>query len=121
MPPVNPIFEYAVDVLGLRLAPKHRDGPGATALYDRRAGRSRGFGGERVRRPRGVCQVAVPHPSHRAAAVPPRPSRCASLAPRLRRSSQSPAPRRQGARIPDEQLVAAEEKYHELIDQLHER
>jgi len=36
-PPVNPIFEYAVDVLGLRLQPKHRDGPGATALYDRRA------------------------------------------------------------------------------------
>lgn len=35
-PPVNPIFEYAVDVLGLSLAPKHRDGPGATALYDRR-------------------------------------------------------------------------------------
>lgn len=34
-PPVNPIFEYAVDVLGLRLQPKHRDGPGATALYDR--------------------------------------------------------------------------------------
>ena len=34
-PPVNPIFEYAVDVLGLQLRAKKRDGPGATALYDR--------------------------------------------------------------------------------------
>lgn len=28
---------------------------------------------------------------------------------------------RDGSRIPDDALVAAEEKYQELIDQLHER
>lgn len=31
------------------------------------------------------------------------------------------SPCRDGSRISDEALLAAEEKYHELIDQLHER
>ncbi|EFN52584.1 hypothetical protein CHLNCDRAFT_138597 [Chlorella variabilis] len=34
-PPVNPMLEFAVDVLGLSLRPKRRDGPAATTLYDK--------------------------------------------------------------------------------------
>lgn len=34
-PPINPIFAYVADVLGLQLNPKHREGPGANALWDR--------------------------------------------------------------------------------------
>ena len=33
-PPVNPMLEYVVGVLGLMLRPKRRDGLRATALYD---------------------------------------------------------------------------------------
>lgn len=34
-PPVNPILEYAVDELKLKLVPKFRDGPNANVFYDR--------------------------------------------------------------------------------------
>jgi hypothetical protein len=34
-PPVNPMLTYAVDCLKLGTRPKLRDGPHATALYDR--------------------------------------------------------------------------------------
>jgi hypothetical protein len=34
-PPVNPMLTYAVDCLKLGVRPKLRDGPHATALYDR--------------------------------------------------------------------------------------
>ena len=34
-PPVNPMLTYAVDCLGLGTRPKLRDGPAATALFDR--------------------------------------------------------------------------------------
>lgn len=32
-PPVNPMLQYASDVLGLQLRPKQRDGPLANVLY----------------------------------------------------------------------------------------
>uniref|UniRef100_A0A061R8Y1 N1-acetylpolyamine oxidase n=1 Tax=Tetraselmis sp. GSL018 TaxID=582737 RepID=A0A061R8Y1_9CHLO len=35
VPPVNPIFRFAVDELGLSLAPKRREGPRANTFYDR--------------------------------------------------------------------------------------
>ena len=104
-PPVNPLLTYAVDVLGLTLRPKSRDGAAATLVYDRCARWMCGAGEIRTHLAASweVVAAFVPvwflrHPS----------------CPCLLTCSE-------GQPIPQSLHLAAEEKYAELLETLLER